>query len=105
MITKLRLLLEYHCYPVWLYDKDGDIIDTPLPEELRDDANLDQKFDDLQKRYDALFVDNKKEFSFIGFSSEEEKKKFFKDWNDTVNELIEKTNGKYEIIDDIDKSF
>jgi hypothetical protein len=24
MVRKVRLMLEYHCYPVWLYDENGD---------------------------------------------------------------------------------
>ena len=47
MINKIRVMLEYRCYPVWLYDEDGDVIDTLLPEELRNDRNLDKKFDEL----------------------------------------------------------
>ena len=29
MIKRIRVMLEYHCYPVWLYDEDDDVIDTP----------------------------------------------------------------------------
>ena len=36
MVKKIRIMLDYKCYPVWLYDENGDIIDTLLPEELRD---------------------------------------------------------------------
>ena len=54
MLRRIRLLLDYSCYPVWLYDENGDVIDTLLPEKLRDDIELDSKFDDLQARYDAL---------------------------------------------------
>ena len=28
MIKRIRVMLEYHCYPVWLYDEDDDVIDT-----------------------------------------------------------------------------
>lgn len=104
MITTLRLLLEYGCYPVWLYDEDGGVIDTLLPEELRSDVELDRKFTDLQKRFDSLFIDNEKEFDFIGFKSDIEKAQFLKDWKIAVKELKDKTNGKYKIIDDINKS-
>ena len=31
MISKIRVMLDYKCYPVWLYDEDGDIIDTLYP--------------------------------------------------------------------------
>ena len=105
MIKTLRLMLEYRCYPVWLYDEAGNIIDTLLPEELRDDVELDSKFDDLQARYDALFINNNHEFAYIGFKTEEEKRIFIKDWEYAVSELRKKTQGRYEIIDDVGKAF
>lgn len=105
MVKKLRIMLEYHCYPVWLYDEDGDVIDTLLPEELRNDEDLDKKFDDLQARYDALFVDNAHEFTYVGFKSDEQKNQFIQDWLSAVAQLRKKTNGRYEIIDEIDKAF
>ena len=104
MIKKLRLMLDYHCYPVWLYDESGNIIDTLLPEELRSDTELDAKFDNLQERFDALFIDNEHEFSFKGFQTEEEKQQFLKDWQSAVSDLRIKVAGKYEIVDDISLS-
>lgn len=105
MIKTLRLMLEYHCYPVWLYDENGEVVDTLLPEELRSDLELDSKFDALQARYDALFIDNEHEFSYKGFRSDEEKEDFLNKWNEAIEELAAKVNGKYLIVDDIDKAF
>ncbi len=48
MITKVVAKLEYGCYPIWLYDEEGFVEDTLLPEELRSDTELDFRFDDLQ---------------------------------------------------------
>ena len=103
MISKIRVMLDYRCYPVWLYDEEGDIIDTLLPEELRDDVDLDSKFDNLQDRYDALFIDDGKRFEYIGFESEAEKESFLHDWKLAVSELIQKTGSKYIIIDEIEE--
>lgn len=105
MLSKLRILLEYHSYPVWLYDEDGDVINTLLPEELRADHELDRKFDDLQARYDALFIDTAHEFSFIGFSTEAEKELFLRDMDAAVAELVAKVGGRYPIINDIHLAF
>jgi hypothetical protein len=71
---------------------------------LRSDRELDSKFDDLQARYDALFIDNQHEFSFVGFNNDDERDAFFRDWRDAYDELVEKTNGRYTIIDEISKS-
>ncbi len=102
MIVKLRLLLEYRCYPVWLYDEDNNIVDTLLPEELRSDSALDSKFDNIQEKFDSLFIDNKKEFRYVGFKNEVEKQRFITECNEAIKELTLKTNGRYRIINDID---
>lgn len=105
MIKKIRVMLDYGCYPVWLYDEDDDLIDTLLPEEIRSNTELDSKFDDLQARYESLFINNSKEFSFVGFKSEDEKNKFLSDWKSAIQDLEVATNGVYEICDEIGKIF
>ena len=101
MQKRIRIILEYNCYPVWLYDDDGGVIATRLPDELRDDVELDAKFRDLQARYRALFINDEHEFSFVGFQSESEYEKFCSDWNNTVTEFIAKLNGKHVMQVDI----
>lgn len=76
-------------------------IDTLLPEELRGDAGLDAKFDDLQARYNALFIDNRHEFSFVGFKNESDRAAFWSDWTNTVREFLSKLNGKYVVQGDV----
>ena len=105
MIKTLRIMLEYRCYPVWLYDEEDNIVDTLLPEELRSDVELDSIFDDLQARYDALFINNSREFDYIGFKASADRRAFLNDWQCAVSELRRKTQGRYEIIDEIEKVF
>lgn len=105
MIKRIRVMLDYGCYPVWLYDEEDDIIDTALPEELRSNTELDAKFDELQARYEALFINNEKEFSFKGFTSTEEKQKFLQDWQAAFDELAAALNGKYPISNEIYHDF
>lgn len=76
-----------------------------LPEEIRSNTELDSKFDDLQERYESLFINNSKEFSFVGFKSEYEKNKFLSDWKSAIQDLRVATNGVYEIFDEIGKIF
>ena len=99
----IRLLLEYGTYPVWLYADDGGVIDTRLPDELSNDTELEARFDDLQRRYHALFINNEKEFSYVGFKISDEKKAFYADMLDAIRELKEKLGGRYEIVDDISR--
>ena len=105
MIKKIRVMLDYGCYPVWLYDEAGDVIDTLLPDELRTNSDLDAKFDDLQARYEELFINDGKEFSYKGFRSNEEKQKFLEDWQIAVEELITAVDGKYPVSNEISRIF
>ena len=56
-------MLDYKCYPVWLMTSMTILSIHFLPKELKKTA-LGAKFDDLQTRFDALFVNDQKEFSF-----------------------------------------
>ena len=105
MIKRIRVMLDYGCFPVWLYDEEDDVIDTLLPDELRQNAELDAKFDDLQARYEALFINDGKEFSYKGFKSDEEKQKFLEDWQIAVDELIAAIDGKYPVSNEISRIF
>lgn len=105
MIKRIRVMLDYGCYPVWLYDEEDDIIDTLLPDELRQNSELDAKFDDLQARYENLFINDGKEFSYYGFKSDEEKQIFLKDWQIAVDELIAAVDGKYPVSNEIERIF
>ena len=39
MISKIRLMLEYNTYCVWLYNENGEIIDNDNPPEWKDDQD------------------------------------------------------------------
>ena len=39
--------------------------------------------------------------SFIGFKSAEDRERFCSDWENTVNELVDKLNGKYPVQNDV----
>ena len=105
MVTKLILMPEYGCYPVWLIDEHGGIVDTCLPDELQADSELNAGFNEIQDRYEALFINNEREFSYIGFSSPADKARFIREWNALVEEITRKTGGRYEIVDNIEKAF
>lgn len=101
MLTKIEIFLDYQCYPVWLYDENDDIIDTLLPEELRSDLELDSLFDNIQSKYDSLFIDNDNEFKYVGFENENDKIAFLKECDNTIKKLMERCKGRYHIINRI----
>ena len=75
-MNTLKYSLEYSCYPIWHYDESGELIDNDLPEELRNDEELDALLLQIQEIFDSLFTDTVKEFSSHGFKTEEERRNF-----------------------------
>ena len=101
-MKKLKLSLEYNCFPICLYDDDGVLIDNDSPEELRSNNDLDIKLVEIQNKYNELFTDSSTEFRFIGFSSEIEKKKFENEIKDIYSEIKKLVGDKYLIQNEID---
>ncbi len=102
MIKTIRFLWDYYCYPIWAYDENHHYVDENEVEELKNHPELHQKFVNLQRRYDNLFINTPTCFAYIGFKTEAEKLKFLSDVQEAVSEFISLANGKYEIINDFD---
>ena len=105
MISYIRLLLDYGTYPVFLYDEEDIVIDTAIPTEWQDDGELTAAFDAVSDLYSTFFIDNEREFSYIGPRDEETKRRFIALVERAVTLLEAKNDGKYEIRDDIDYDF
>ena len=75
-MNTLKYSLEYRCYPIWNYTEEGELIDNDLPEELREDTELDSLLLKIQGIFDSLFTDTSKEFSANGFKTKEEWRDF-----------------------------
>lgn len=101
MIKKIRLLMEYNTFPVWLYDRDDQIIDNDLPPEWQNDTDLECAFMALSDYYDTFFVDTDTEFRYVGFQNGEEKQKLTALSEAAIKLLHDKNNGKYIIINNI----
>ena len=102
MVKKIRLMLDYGCYPIWLYDENDEIIDNDNPPEWNDDENLTNAFMAITNLYDTFFIDNEKEFSYIGCPNKETELKLKKLISEAMEILFIKNNGKYIIQNDID---
>ncbi len=96
----IRLLLEYGTYPLWLLDDEGMTIDTALPTEWSDDKELDTLLTEIMSKYDQLFIDNKKEFRYVGFKEDVDKNDFIDKLHLAVDMVTAKNAGKYKIIND-----
>ena len=101
MIKKIRVLLEYNTYCLWLYNEDDEIIDNDNPPEWDDDKELTDVFMAISDLYDTFFVDTKTEFYYKGCSD----KAIIADLNHRIeyalSVLYKKNNGKYIIQNDI----
>ncbi len=102
MIKKIRLLLEYKTYPVWLYDEDGDIVDNDNPPELKDDKELTDAFMKVSDLYDTFFIDNTREFRYIGCSDPLVLQELKKSISDAISMLLSKIGDRYELVNDIE---
>lgn len=68
----VKLFLDYKCYPIWIYENDSIVSnDLSSINILKDNTELVNLLDDIQKEYDNLFVDNSIEFYYKGFESKE----------------------------------
>lgn len=101
MIKTIRLLLEYNTYCLWLYDENDEIIDNDNPPEWDNNKELTDAFMAVSDLYDSFFIDNEKDFSFIG-CPDESTAQHLKDLFNTALELLYRiNNGKYIIKNDV----
>lgn len=105
MLKTIRLMLEYNTYCIWLYDENNEIIDNDNPPEWKDDKELTDAFMAVSDLYDTFFIDNDKEFKYIGCPNNEKRKKLKQLIARAIDILKKKNNGKYIIKDDIDYNF
>ena len=97
MKKELRLMLEYECYPVWIYDEEGKFIDNDLVQEIEKDEKLVAMLEELQTEFDSLYLNSPVEFKYIGFSSENEKHAFDSKVQQVYRGLCDLLEGKYEV--------
>lgn len=100
-ICYLRLLLEFGQEPLWWYDNDGGVIDVGLLPEWENDKELYDLLYKLSDEYDALFINNEKEFSYIGFKDNEHRLSFYALVDLFAEKVFIKNSGKYKIVNDL----
>ena len=105
MIKKIRLMLEYNTYCIWLYDENDEIIDNDNPPEWDDDETLTQAFMAVSDLYDTFYIDNGKEFRYVGCPDQRTREKLKSLIANAVSILMDKNNGKYSIQNDIHDDF
>ena len=102
MRKEIRLMLDYQCYPIWIYDEEGNFLDNDLVNEIQENENLLNMLEKLQNKFDALYLNNEVEFKYIGFESEDDKKKFIDMVQETYKSLCSVLVKKYIVQNKID---
>jgi len=100
-MMKIRFLLEYKCFPVWLYDENDNLIDTKLPKELEPETAIEKELIEISDAYDELFIDNETEFRYIGFKDIDMKDHFFQKTSKIIETIKALIGEEYNIVDDI----
>lgn len=100
MLT-VKLMLDYKCYPTWIYNEKYVLVNNYLPEELINNDKIEELFNDIQEEFDSLFIDDGIEFKFKGFQ-DEKSRYMFKEKVDNAYELIKnELKDKYIILNTV----
>lgn len=105
MIKTIRLTLEYNTYCLWLYDQNNEIIGNDNPPEWQNDEKLTNAFMKVSDLYDSFFIDNHKEFKYVGCPNEKKQAELNTLIDSAIAILLEKNKGKYVIKNDISRDF
>ncbi|KAA9002077.1 hypothetical protein F4V43_13525 [Paenibacillus spiritus] len=96
-MKKIKLYLEYQCYPMWIYDEVGELVDNNIAIELENDSFIAKALDEIQETYDSLFEDNEVNFEFKGFAQEQDREDFLRLVNEIVISIERKLSNKYKV--------
>ena len=96
-MKKITFMLEYGCIPIWVNSEKGELLCVGLPEDLEEHTELAELLEEIWKEYDALFINNSVEFSYRGFLTKEDEKRFDQKVFRAIDMLKEVAKGKYEI--------
>lgn len=96
-MKKIKLYLEYWCYLMWIYDKNGELVDNNIASELMNEPSIVKALDAIQELYDNLFEDNEVSFEFKGFALEKDRMHFLRLVSETANSIESKLSDNYKL--------
>lgn len=94
----IKLILEYGTNPIWIRHEDFCESDM-IPEEALDNEELVRLNNDIQQKFDSLFINTKYEFAYVGFKTKEESHAFLEElryFSKLCRSIFE---GKYGFLD------
>lgn len=100
-MKKIKISLEYRCFPIWVYDENNNLIDNDLPITLLKDKNIDMQCVEIQEIFNKLYLDNGIEFKYIGFNDIVKRTEFLNKVKNIELTLREKVGLDYNIENDV----
>ena len=97
MKKEIRLMLDYGCYPIWIYDENGNFVDNEIMDEIEGHQEILLMLEQLQVEFESLYINNHNEFAYVGFSSETNKHEFEAKLQRVYFSLCNLLGGKYVV--------
>lgn len=96
-MKKVWFFFSYGGDPVWYQDEMMDTRDNGLPPGVRNDKELVERMNELDKEYRNLFINNSYEFTYMGFKDEDSWRKFINKVNVFIKLLKNRVEPEYEV--------
>ncbi len=97
-VKKVKFLLEYNTYCLWLLDENDEIIDNCNPPEWAADRPLTDALMAISNLFDKFFIDTKKRFIYKGCPDKKTKARLQTLISKAEKMVISRNHDKYEII-------
>ena len=104
-MKKLLIYLDYHCFPLWLYNEDGSVEQNSMIPELCGNKHLENLFIRISKTYDSFFQDDDTIFAYNGPASEGEQQQREQDLRKAFQIVKETVGDSYEVAIDYESIY
>lgn len=94
-MRKICLNLEWGSYPIQELDSNGYIIDDMSAKELGFSDDFCEKIKIMQKLYNDLFINNEKEFLYIGMKKTDDVSRIKELYEEISNEFYFKLKDEF----------
>ncbi|MGE7597385.1 hypothetical protein [Lysinibacillus fusiformis] len=88
-MKKIKLYLEYQCYPMWIYDENGELVDNNIASELMNEPSIVKALDAIKATYES--------FKFKGFAQKQDREHFLRLVSETANYIESKLSDNYKV--------
>jgi len=96
-MNKIKLMADYHCHPLWIYDDTDDLLDNGVPEEISLSSELRSALDRWSHLYDQT-MNFDDPYMSPGFASPAEEDAFEIEGRRLWKELQSELGGEYKVV-------